>query len=356
MRDTSEFAYELELLRRCMEATIPARAVELLQSCRAVAWIASGLSKVAAEAGRRAMQNLAGIPGLLFTPFDYCNSNRSSYLPLLVSYHGRNLDIQSAARAVVQAGHDEAVLLSGYEQTPVRNYLEENGVRTQVVAIPEHREDKRFVAVLATWASAAMGLRLAQEAAAAAPARTDALTFATLERAYHAAERRSEQVVNRFLEFEDWPRRQWFVLGGGASAPAMLAWEAMLAEGACLSVTLCDLRDFTHGRYLSILRENRAGFVILTDGASGEVGHIIKERFSRLFPVVEIESEGSAADSMCEHLLLVAFVAAGLARSLGHTIAKPPKPSFIRNWNNWGKIPNVETPRDGETGEQSAHV
>jgi hypothetical protein len=330
----TEFASELVLFKECLKLSVDTETCRVISDSRCTAWIASGLSKVAAECGRRMLQNRTGVPGRLFTPLDYYSSNHRQYLPVLVSYHGKNHDIQAAANSLVKAEHKRAVLIAGYESTPVRAYLEDNGVEVHTIFLPEHQEDKRFVSVMATWALSALCLRVAQAVGSQKVADLEDGVDAAYEQARSAAALTGES----FNQIEDWSNRKWIVLGTGSAAPAMLAWEAMCAESALLSVVIADLKDYTHGRYLSALREKTVGFVILSDEMNADVARIIKDRFSQLFPVIELNSRGDELFSLCHQLFLVTMIVSGLARGAGHSLTSPPKPPFIRSWNNWGKI------------------
>ena len=330
----TEFAGELGFFKECFKLPVDTETCRALSDSRCTAWIASGLSKAAAESGRRMLQNCAGVPGRLFTPLDYCSSNHTQYLPVLVSYHGRNHDIQAAANSLVKAGHKRAVLIAGHETTAVRAYLEDNGVNVHTIFLPEHREDKRFVSVMATWALSALCLRLVQTVGSQEIQDLDDSFDAAYEQARSDADRAGES----FIKTKDWSNRKWIILGTGSTVPAMLAWEAMFAESALLSVVIADIKDYTHGRYLSALREKAVGFVILSDDMNADLGRMIKDRFSPLFPVIELNSRGDELFVFSHQLFLVTMLVSRLAKVAGHSLASPPKPTFIRSWNNWGKI------------------
>src|SRR5215213_4022149 len=218
----TEFAGELTFFKECFRVPVNTETRRAISDSRCTAWIASGLSKVAAECGRRMLQNCAGVPGRLFTPLDYCSSNHKQYLPVLVSYHGRNHDIQAAANSLVKAGHRRAILIAGYETTAVRTYLEDNGVQVHTICLPEHQEDKRFVSVMATWALAALCLRLAQTVSSPEVEDLDD----SFDAAYEQATLAADPAVSSFTKIKDWSNRKWIVLGTSATVPALLAWEA----------------------------------------------------------------------------------------------------------------------------------
>lgn len=336
MKIASEFAYEIELLKAALETTVEPETVETVKKTRCTAWVGSGLSKVSCESGRQFLEKWAGTPGRMFTPYDYCSANISQYLPILVSYSGRNLDIQSAARAIVSAGLREAVLLVGNEETIVGEYLRENRVKVHKMVLPAHQEKKSFVAVLATWAMTGLALAFARSVADSA-FRAD-FDDEVVNQAYDFAVTESAKIAGNFGQITNWRTRKWIVLGGGAQTPALLAWESMFSEGALFSPIVSDLKDYTHGRYLSALCEKQAGFVLLIDRNNLDLCKILKERFSRFFPVVEIRSTSGQFPDFLTHLLTVAFVARQMAESIGQSIVTPPKPEAINYWRNWGTI------------------
>lgn len=340
----SEFAYELRLFEECLSVPIDVAIRQLINESRCTAWIASGLSKVAAECGRRMVQEWAGTPGRLFTPLDYCGSNISEYLPVLLSYRGKNLDIQSAGQSIVNASIKQVLLITGYEQSAIRAYLENHAVQVHTISLPSHRKDKRFVAVLATWAMTALTLRLAQVVSGLEPETTNLREVAN--RAHEEAERDGTTVVREIRQVKDWLSRKWIILGGGPTTPALVAWETMCAESALMSVVTSDMKDYTHGRYLSAMREKDVGFIILTNAMDASLGRIMTTRLSEMFPVIEIASQKGPVFDLCKHLFVVPLVVSALARANGQNIASPPKPGITNKWRNWGKIASSRTRSD----------
>jgi hypothetical protein len=264
------------------------------------------------------------------TPAQYCQERTSGFVPVLVSYKGRNNDICSAAaKAILNAV--PGILLSGVPRSRTHDLLAHGLQGTTVAILPQHQLDRAFVSVRGTLALAAMALGVST---ASAPGESSIDMSKIWTSAAHLAVRLSQAII----AVPRWREHQWFVLGGAIAMPAMLAWERAMAEAGLALAIPADLKDFTHGRYISALQQGRAAFIVLSDNENEQLANITVQRFSQACPVVKSTAEGAWREILLQHLI-TAFVAMGnLATSVDIDIKKPPKPEIASCWTNWGKI------------------
>lgn len=329
------FEYELSLVKECLTMPLSESLVKTLLNARSTAWIASGLSSFSAEFGRRMFLNKTGIPATLFTPLDFVQSNTSQYLPILVSYRGKNRDIKSVAKKIVQNPNGAVVLLTGFADTPVERQLLSGKNPVDWFHLPAHKEEKRFISVLPTMTLAALGYRLAQ---LSGKDYDDTSLVEGLDWIYSKAKITSQRLVKEMTKFEGWDKLKWIIIGGGSSAPSLLGWQTSLMEAGLTSPVIIDIKDFSHGKYLSALREKNIGLLLLSDPSTSHLTEIIRKRFDNVFTTVSVTAESENEFAFWEHLFIVFLSLTELSDSLGFNIRKPPKPKIVQSWTNWGEI------------------
>lgn len=325
-----ELRADLALVGRCFARSVAAGAARALEGTRATAWIGSGLSRIAADLGRRSLLDRAGTPGTLFTPLDYCASRADGYLPVLVTYGGKNLDIHQVGRSILRAKIRAAVVLTGTAAAPVARSLRNGGVDTEVVTLPDHEPEHRFVAIRAAWGLAAM----AQQTAGVIPRDLDA--------AYERAARASAACLGALRGVPDWRARRWILLGGGSNDPAAIALEVLLGESGLATASRVDLKDFTHGRY-NALHRGDAGLVLLAGDGDRALARTLQKRFAARCPVLILDAAGDPFEAVWEHLFAAGFLVTALLRAEGASLERPLKPSEASRWANWGTI-RLRTP------------
>ena len=326
--------YEVGLIKQCLGLSLPDSMNRSLIAARSLAWIASGLSSCAAEFGRRLVLNNLGIPGTLFTPLDFIGCNTESYLPILVTYRGRNRDIEAAARKISKASENGVFLLTGFKGTPAERALRQGVTEPHVVVVPNHKEERRFVAILPTLALAALGHRLAS------PTQSDSdATAKTVDSLFHEAKTLSTQLVREMTGISSWEQLTWIILGGGATtAPALSAWQNALMELALTAPFAFDLKDFSHGKHLGFLGHRSIGVLLLSDPTTKHLANIVERRFSHLGPLVSVTVDRRYDAAAWQHLLIAFHAIIELSNSVRISMRSMPSFPLARVWTNWGTI------------------
>lgn len=319
------------LAAACLEAHLSAELEAALADRPPLAWIGSGLSRIAAELGARAWQR-AGGAGTVFTPLEYCVGGAAAYTPVLITYGGGNLDSQSTARQIAARRPSRVVLITGCPGSPCERLLTASGSAVEVVVLPEHPRERRFVAVLPLLAMAGLALRLALPRGERVEARA-ALTGG----ARRAASQRA-RLRDRILSSPDWRDRRWIALAGGMTSVAALAWQAVLSEAALADVVVADLKDYSHGRYMSALQRDDMAYLVLSDERCHNLGRTVCRRFGSFFPVAHVQLGGGPLEAAWGHLVLAAALVEDLCLAAGWDLTAPPRPEVVRSWSNWGQV------------------
>ncbi len=323
---------EFSLAAQCALIKISASLSSWLLNNTPLAWIGSGLSRIAAEFGCRLSHRNLKCAATSFTPLEYCGSPNTSYLPILLTFGGKNIDSLSVAEHIVREGITRAILITGSKDTPCETILREGGVEVELILAPSHKKDQRFLAMtplILTCAAAHCLTTLHQEPA----------TFVEeLNKAREEIKVLQSSIIKRFTEIKNWRERRWIVLGGGLTYVAAVAWQVLLSESALSDVLIADMKDYTHARYLSALQRQDIAYLVLADQSCLNLAQIIVKRFSKLYPTVLVKTSGTEEQAFWSHLGIAAASVSELCVGANWNIMAPPKPSFFGHWSNWGKI------------------
>lgn len=206
MRNDSEQSLALHCLNEVVDSSLQARIFN-----SPVAWIGSGLSRVAAELGAAVSLSAQRVTCSM-TPFDFCQIPGDSYLPVIVSYSGGNSDSISVAEHTA-IHHRKAVLITAHPDCRCTQILKNKGVDVTILTFPEHAPERRFVALQLFLGSCAIAHRLASTQT------EDALLGLALKTDYLP-----------FLEVEKWTDYRWVILAGGLTRIAALGWQVLFGR------------------------------------------------------------------------------------------------------------------------------
>lgn len=318
------------LLTDCLRLPISDDVAATLSDARAVAWVASGLTACAAECGRFVLQQAYGLPSVRFSAFEYCTGRTEAYRPVLVSYKGRNHDIQSVAAKAI-ANRSPGVLISGFPGTRAEKLLAGSPTPFHVLSLPDHPVDRDFVAERATLAMSALALRLGF------PPSSPRLDEGWIVERVASSRVQAAEVFENLMAVPRWQHHRLILLGGGSASAGLVAWQAALAEGGLTSAIVSDLKDHTHGRYFAAFREETL-YVVLSDADSAPLAQVAGSHLRNAFPTVQVQSAERGVGAVLDHLLVAFEVVRRLAAAQNVNLASPRKPAIAATWRNWGKI------------------
>lgn len=307
-----------------MAASQQAGEAEGFAPTGSTAWIASGLSAVAAECGRLALERARNLSSVRVPPAQYCATPPDIYDPILLTYRGRNNDICAAARRAA-SGQRPATLITGRHGTKAAGLLK--STLGGSVILPAHSPDRAFVSMRSSLALSATALGWAAAGGGVLPDR--------LRKVWATSIDRCDELVDGILSVDGWADSHWFVLGGAVTAPARLAWERGMSEASICSPVIGDLKDFTHGRYMSPLRHRRSIVIILQDSECANLAAIAQRNLSSELPVFVLKSDGPWPEVMFSSIISTFRAIEKLAAALSLDLQTAP---LATPWRNWGSI------------------
>ena len=254
--------HNLGWLRRRMLNAADSSAVELAQTL--LSWegtaqvVASGGSAVAASFIAQLLRERSGLFASETFPSDYVATGVATDALVLVSFSGNTPDHIPVIRRARELGVQRIALICHSPQPRLGPELGPGGL---VIAYGNPRREARaergFVSMAATVAPCAMLLAASDGTASLAPlARPGDRGTVRMGRVLGDAVRRNCEV---------------HVLGSGYARSAMLDLESKWVEGDLGPITVHQSKDFSHGRFMSLLGSGRPAVPVMLSVGEDDV-------------------------------------------------------------------------------------
>jgi len=246
-------------------------------------------------------------------PFDYIRQAVRSECLVVVSHSGRTWDCGQAIKHAYRLGVRQVVLVTGSTKPTLKSLLRS---KSQIVSYGWKSEERGFVSIAATVCPCALWV-----AAASTPMTILRMTNRLAEKTNGLT-----SALDLFRGFSggDAPPAIVEVLGGGWAWPAMLDIESKFAEGKLGTVRLHESKDFSHGRFISVLHPGQGQpRILITVGRPTEYEKVLRTILHRAGNLVSIESKSSGMFGALEALIEVQFLIQRIAEDRGIDISRP---------------------------------
>ena len=262
--------------------------------------------------------------GKLFTqairPLDYIRTARTTDCVLVISYSGKTEDCAQAIARAVELNVQKIVLVTGATNPKLAGLLRRN--RDDVISFgrtPKNGSgpgrERGFVSIAGTvapctlWTAAVVkSLEMTQLAA-----NLNSVNEKTLQA---AASRLAEALENEELIA---------VLGGGLAWPAMLDLESKFVESGVGKIQLHEIKDFSHGRFVSLLTRGHDTMpvVCLAVGRWHGYEKLLMKKLDRGRTFLALNSHNEDVLGALELLVQTQFLAQFCADAVGRDISRP---------------------------------
>lgn len=323
-----------EFLENCFNVRISKDIIEDLMQANHLIWVWSWLSSSPAEFGRKTI-NEVWIPWIFQSPYEFVESNINRWMPVLISYRWKNLDIQSVADKIVKSWVKKILLISWYIDTRVSKFLEKNWVKVHIISLPEHIEEKSFVSVKATTWLITLILKLRMKI----KWENKSIDFKKIS---DKAEIMSKNLSNKIILQDWWRKNKWIILSCWIVNYSTLCWQSSLMEAWLVSPIIWDIKDYSHWKYLSAFEERNINYLIIDSYQSNS--DIVNKLFSRLciyFNIYVIKPDFDSISWYLENIFIAFKTVDKLSKSQNLSIKNPPKPKEMWKWKNWWKLKSI---------------
>ena len=324
---------EIELFANSLRCEIPKSVHNLAEMPFAI--IGSGLSFSTANF-LSAFLDFYSVRNRVYTPLEYCFNTPLS-IPILLTYRGKNHDIESVAQLIIRKGIKDCVILSGTINYPIASLLEKNGVTVHKIVLPVHSEERRFVSFRATMSMISMSYNFALSF----NNNNKKIELPDARKLWDISQYTENQArtnASKLIELDNFRNKKWIVVGKGFLDPFSVMMQSVFAESGLASIQIADYKDYTHGKYLSAFQEKNIIYFLLDYAVLSNIVQIMHERFSPIFTVFKIPVNGDEFINYFESALTIFYFAAALLEAQNDSFKAPPKPKEMRYWTSWGKI------------------
>ncbi|MCU1487674.1 MAG: phosphoglycolate phosphatase, partial [Actinomycetia bacterium] len=322
------------LEQRVTAATGATRTVEQardwLADLRSTVVCGTGGSTAVAELVADLMNANGGV-AFVRQPAEYLSIPIASERLLAISYSGTNKDINKVIRAAARLGVKRLGIVTINTAPPAADFgLLEGGVEVLSYGSQSSSRERGFVSIAATVAPAAIWVSAAYDR----PSVLDSLV-------------RPSEALRRFGDasafIEDVARhsRSIEVFATGWARPAAVDFESKMTESATMPVRLHDVKDFSHGRFISVLDTDRPRLLMTVGEMTSYQSQLDTVLRSDSAPYLHLHFERPSGLGALDALVAVQHIAtltAGFAqRDLSRPAAIPSAGLDLYQWD--GELP-----------------
>jgi hydroxymethylpyrimidine pyrophosphatase-like HAD family hydrolase len=302
------------------------RAVKLA-GLSALAAVGSGGSLTAAQALVALHQYYTGKPGIVQTPLDAVDAVfEASVSQWLLSAGGTNVDINAAAKSLIEREHRQIAVLCGRANSPITAICERHPFVDLLVFPPPAGKD----GFLATNSLLAFSSLLARAYVSVFGDPADWNEVSDVVAPLLDASSKSV-LIWRAAADALWQRPTTIVLYGPATKVGATDIESKFTEAALGNIQLADYRNFAHGRHHWLAkREDQTSVLALVAEDDRELAKKTLRLIPKGVPVASLDIPGTGPAALLGSLLAALRVTgwAGQAREIDP--GQPGVPEFGR--------------------------
>lgn len=250
-------------------------------------------------------------------PLDYLRQDRKTDVVIAVSYSGKTPDIGATIRHAGRLGVPNTILLTGSTAPEIASGLL-SPTNCEVISYGRRsngngaRIERGFVSIAGTVAPCAV------MAAAALGRRSLTPLVGYVDGQQKSASDHAARLVAATREHRVLP-----VFGGGAAWTAMLDVESKFTEASLGVVQLHESKDFSHGRFMSVLVDPPPAALFLSVGPPTNYEQELVAQLDRVTSVVTIETHSAGVLGSLEMLFVVQLIVQKIGEMLDRDISRP---------------------------------
>jgi sugar/nucleoside kinase (ribokinase family)/fructoselysine-6-P-deglycase FrlB-like protein len=303
-------------------------------------FVGSGGSLSAAVFGEQVVFSLRGNPAMAIPPYELesIRTPLNNILPVLISYRGSNPDILYSFDKLRALKVTNGLVFTSDPDSELTRRAGDSG--WQVFIVSKHRQG--FVATLGYLAT--LGSLLAIFAPDNLKEDLHRLfDYKTLSGIFKAADFRARGLCEGLSGL---PSNYHFIaLGSGWARPALVDLESKFVEGGIATIECSELKNFTHGRYISAYRHSKNRIaVILRCPPYNDLADMINKKLKKQMKVFELSTDCQSVLGAIDLVIQALYLTHHLGLREGVDISKPKYPKEARGMYSW-------TPKEPINGE-----
>lgn len=305
-----------------------------------ILFVGSGGSLSAAVFGEQLVFSLRGNPTMAIPPYELesIRTPLNNILPVLISYRGSNPDILRSFDKLSALKVTSGLVFTSDPNSTLSKRAGDSG--WQVFLVSKHRQG--FVSTVGYLAT--LGSLLAIFAPDNLKEDLDRLfDYKSLLSIFKAVDFQARELCESLSGL---PSKYHFIaLGSGWARPALVDLESKLVEGGIATIECSELKNFTHGRYISAYRHhNNRIAVILRCPPYNELADMVHKKLKKQMKVFELFTDRYAVLGAIDLVIQALYLTHHLGLREGVDISKPKYPKEAKGMYSW-------TPKELINGE-----
>lgn len=294
-------------------------------------FIGSGGSLSAAVFGEQLAFSLRGNPARAIPPYELesIRTPLNNVLPVLISYRGSNPDILRSFDKLRALRVTNGLVFTCDPDSELSKRASDSG--WQVFIVSKHRQG--FVSTVGYLST--IGSLLAIFAPNNLKEDLDQLfEYKTILGIFKAADFRARELCEGLSGS---PIDYHFIaLGSGWARPALVDLESKFVEGGIATIECAELKNFTHGRYISAYRHrNNRIAIILKCQPYKDLADMIHKKLKKQMNVFELSTDRHSVMGAIELVVQALYLTHHLGLREGIDISKPKYPKEARGMYSW---------------------
>jgi sugar/nucleoside kinase (ribokinase family) len=298
-----------------------------------VLFVGSGGSFSAAVFGEQMIVSLRGNPALALPPYELrsISAPLNNMLPVLLSYGGENNDILYAFDRLRALKTKEGFIITGNPDSRLVKRARDCGWQTILVSTIKgsmgHVATIGYLATLSSLSAILSPNYIKDEL-------EDFFKFDILRNISKAADFKARELCEKL---DSKPSEYHFIgLGSGWARPALVDLESKIVEGGISTIECSELKNFTHGRYISAYRHRKDRVAIVIRCSPFEdLAEFLKKRLEKQMPVFELSTEKPSILGAIDLVIQSLYLAHHLGLKQGIDISNPKYPKEAKGMYSW---------------------
>jgi sugar/nucleoside kinase (ribokinase family)/fructoselysine-6-P-deglycase FrlB-like protein len=314
--------------------------IESMVNSAPLLFIGSGGSLSAAVFGEQLVFSLRGNAARAIPPYELepIRSPLNNIFPVLISYRGSNPDILRSFDKLRALKVRDGLVFTCDPDSELSKRASDSG--WQVFLVSKHSQG--FVSTVGYLAT--LGALLGIFAPTNLKKELDQLLeYKSLLNTFTLADSNAKNLCGGLSKS---PSDYHFIaLGSGWARPALIELESKFVEGGIATIEYSELKNFTHGRYISAYRHrNNRIAIIMKCEPYEDLADMIHKKLKKQMKVFELSTERRSVLGAIELVIQALYLTHHLGLREGFDISKPVYPKEAKGMYSW-------TPKEPITGD-----
>jgi sugar/nucleoside kinase (ribokinase family)/fructoselysine-6-P-deglycase FrlB-like protein len=267
------------------------------------------------------------------TPYEFEGLNKieEDVTVWFISHGGGNTDILGAALHAKNLGHSNCAILTGNKTSKLAEIAQQTGWKTFFI----QAEERNFVSIigLLSQVSALCGLFAPEQELAKLD---EFFSENSLRTIVNSATREMSELASAFSSGAgNFDKIHIVSSARGWGWPALIDLESKVVEGGLCTIEICELKNFTHGRYINLFGHTNRSIIIIKTPKDKELVDYLYSRFEKRFKTFILETDKEGVAGSLDLLVKSLFLSWHLGNMAKKDILHPIFPKEARGLYSW---------------------